>query len=288
MKKSLLLIFAIFLLAVPALAAEDTDDLVELHNAVYNRSDGMYHYTVESSGAEILTNIVDGMVTTEPVCFEIPTGVTCQLYYEGRQVTNPDYTNLTVPGRYLLDVSGSTQSYQALKFTIVNSVTGILDEYRMPVDFEVREVRFNGQSISSGMSSVDLMQEGKYEITYYCRPTLKDYRLDITIDHTPPTLALEAVVDDLAKGPVDLSDLEEWSSLYVEHNGKAIHPTRRLSESGAYVVTVTDRAGNSTTYKFRIQFYFNISSLAFFIMIVVAVAAVSIYLVIYQKRMRIR
>lgn len=288
MKKSLLIIFTIFLLALPALAAEGAGDLVELRNGVYDRSDGLFHYTVKASGAEIRTNVVDGMVTAEPVRIEIPTGVNCQLYYEGRLIADPDYTNLTVPGRYLLDVSGSGQIYQALKFTIVNSVTGILDEYRMPADFEVREVWRNGQQIPGSVSSVDLTQEGNYEITYCCIPALEDYHLNITVDHTPPTLALEAVVDDLAKGPVDLSDLEEGASLYVEHNGKVIHPARQLSESGAYVVTVTDSAGNSTTYKFRIQFYFNISSLAFFAMVVIAVTAVSIYLVIYQKRMRIR
>lgn len=263
------------------------EQVVVSSSAYYNQVAHMFVYRA-SNDVEILSSVADGMVTTESVKFDIPAGIATELYRNGNPVNQADLTNIYEPGSYVLCVKNSAQTTQSVRFTIVSSTTGALTEYVMPAGFVVKSVLRDGESIDATTTRVDLQEEGTYTIAYACQATGMSYQLDITVDHTAPTLALEGVENDVAKGPVDISDLEEGATALIQLNGDTLSYRNKLTQSGSYVVTVQDQAGNKTTYKFVIQVYLNISSLAFFAVTFVVIVIVTLYLLRKRKHLRVR
>lgn len=263
------------------------EQVVVSDSSYYNQVSNMFVYKA-SNDAEILSSVADGMVTTEPVKFDVPAGIATELFRNGQTVDQADLSNISEPGNYVLSIKNSAQATQSVRFTIVNATTGALNEYVMPEGFVVKSVLRDGQSVNATTRRVDLQEEGVYTIVYACQATGMSYQLDIAVDHTAPTLALEAVKNDVAKGPVDISDLEEGATVLIQLNGDTINYRDKLTQSGSYVVTVQDQAGNKTTYKFVIQVYLNISSLAFFAVATVVVVGVTVYLIRKRKHLRVR
>lgn len=263
-------------------------DVVPLSNSSRYEREGRVFVYRQSSGAEIKSSVASDMITTNPVTLEIPSAIDVKLYRDGQEVEEPNYAEIREPGSYTLTLDSNGMPAQILRFTIINSITGLIHEYRMPTGFMVSDVYLNDVEQRYTPYEVDMTEEGKYRISYYCIATGVSYELDVNIDHTPPELALEAVVDGVAKGPVDLTDLESGASIYIEQDGEPLSYHGTLTESGSYVITVKDQAGNVNTYKFMLQVYFNTSSLMFFAMTIVAAAAVVIYVLHSKKALRIR
>ena len=63
--------------------------------------------------------------------------------------------------------------------------------------------------------------------------------------------------------------------------------TGEFTESGSYIITVYDAAGNSTVYGYIVLLYMNASGLAFFAVLAASVAALLIYIYIKRKRLEI-
>ena len=264
----------------------DADTVAMDADSYYDRLDHMYVYQVAGSGSEIRCSAADGMITNGPVTFSVSEGLEYTLYVDGAEVTSPNLKELYEEGIY--DLKPTVQNARAIRFTIVNEKTADLVEYRLPENFEVTSVMCDGIPLSTPYNVVDLTEEGNYEISYRNTLTGIPYQLVLPIDHTAPTLALEAVVDGVAKGPVDLSDLEEGAALYIQLDGEEESFTTELVKSGAYVVTVTDRAGNASVYKFTLQVYFNTSSIVFFVVLPALIAGLVLYLIYSRKHLRVR
>ena len=311
MKRTLLIIIALFsLLTVPAMAYElDPDysgfvdefsgrpvdenaafsdaDIVALDaDSYYDRLERMFVYQIAGTGSEIRCSAADGMMTNDSVTLSIPDGVDYTLLRDGQQVPFTNLTELYEEGIY--DLKLTAQSSGQIRFTIVTEKTADVVEYRLPDNFEITEVLRDGNPVSTPSGMVELTDEGYYQISYRNLLTGIPYQLVLPIDHTAPTLALEAVVDGVAKGPVDISDVEPGASLYIELDGEKEAFTTELTKSGAYVVTVTDQAGNASVYKFTLQVYFNTSSILFFIVFPALIVGLVLYLVYSRKHLRVR
>lgn len=255
-------------------------------NSYYDRKDGMFVYQISGVGDGVRCSVADGMVTNNPVTLSIPDGVDCTLHRDGKQVDLSNVSELSEEGIY--DLSVTAQGTKLLRFSIVVNKTADIVEYRLPGYFMVSGVLRDGTAVATPPQTIDLKEEGFYQITYRCVLTGVSYQLELPIDRTPPTLALEAVVDGIAKGPVDISDVEDGASVHIELDGEEEKYTSELTKSGSYVVSITDPAGNTTTYKFLLQVYFNTSSLVFFAVFLVIVGSLIFYIVRSRKRLRIR
>ena len=145
-----------------------------------------------------------------------------------------------------------------MSFQIVESTTGRLNQYILPTGFTLRSVNFNGVPTKGGYGSVDMSQEGYYEIVYRCNQTGIDYYLNVTTDHTPPDVKFEGVdKEGRASGPVTITGLTDDDKVFVqldEHDSR-IDKNNQLTESGRYHVTVVDSAGNSVSRDFVIMIY---------------------------------
>lgn len=253
----------------------------------YDKNRELYCYTVDGFREEIAATVMTGMITTDSVSIYVPNEMDAVLYHDGAVWTDP-LTTIGEVGNYALIVTRGGAETRLLTFAIVGNLAGDLSGYRMPDNFAVTGLRWNDAEIDYSSTLVDFTDEGDYAVTYRCVPTQRIYTLRVTIDHTPPVLILDGVADGVAHGPVTLSCEEENVTARVLLDGEEIKESSTLSQTGRYDVTVTDAAGNSRTYTFRIALYFNTSSLVFFALLVVSVIAVVIFLYVDKKRVRVR
>lgn len=265
------------------------DGVVSVANGILFSTDKRrFLYPVPGAGTLCVeSDVMTGMLVTGTVNLVIPEGVNCQLYRNGKACENANGV-ISERGSYVLNYQEGEKVVSLMEFTIVNRLTCKPDRYEMPLGFVVEEVYLNGTEIATGSGEVDLTQEGTYQINYACHLTDSRYSLELVVDRTPPVLALEAVHDSVANGPVDLSDLEPGARCEIELNGSRISYTDTLTKSGNYLVTVTDEAGNSSAYAFTIQVYLNTSAWVFLLLFVGAAAALIIYLMKSRKNLRVR
>jgi len=291
-RKIIVILVALCAICTTAHAAEDTENYVFIYgNEYYDMNRGCFVFTNSSMGsAQLCTNVAEGMVTTGPVCVEIPVGYTAMLYQDGFIRSDPDFGNITDPGNYTVCITNSGGAgNKILSFTIVNETCGTVEEYKMPQGFTIRSASLDSETFAKAGSSVAFADEGMYRIDYTCLATGVSYQLRVTVDHTAPVLELRNVENGIAKGPVDISDVEQGASLFIKHDGIEMDdPGSVLDETGDYYILLTDAAGNSTEYTFHIGVYFNLSSVGLLLLAVAAIAALVIYVVRVRRKTRVR
>ena len=254
----------------------------------YNHNTRLFQYGTAPN--TVTASVVDGMVTTSAVSIDVPNGVAVLLYRNGEKVDFTDLSRIKDAGKYVLNVGESQSSDElSLRFTIVGTTTGEINEYVMPDGFRVSSVMIDGsEAPNDDASRVDLTKEGYYEIRYKCIKTQASYSLNIDIDHTGPTLKLANVVNGRSNGKVDISDYNRDDFIRINYNGSEMKYRRELTESGTYNIILQDKAGNRTEYNFIIPIYFNVSGVVF-ILILLAVIAILIAYPIYSRRhLRVR
>lgn len=256
----------------------------------YDRNERMYIFPVGDSAYTVVrASVMDGMVSNRAVRIVPDAGVQLSLFRNGEKMEDPDLDNVNLVGEYVVYSGTGLQSDdEILRFTVIGEYTNALMNYSMPDSFQLTEVTCNGEDMYFTRNSVDLSREGAYVIEYRCVRTDVEYTLQYTADFTPPVLALAAVENGIAAGPVDLSDLERGANISIWHNGEAMNPTTTLKASGEYDIIVSDAAGNTNNYAFAIRVYFDGNSIVFFLLVLAVLAATAIYVLMSRKNLRVR
>ncbi len=255
----------------------------------YDRTRQGFLYTVDGSTAQVLCTAADGMAVQESVQIVPDTGVEVTVYRDGTAMESPDLTHIYETGDYVVEAGVGGRTTQLLAFSIVGDVTCRMTGYSMPAGFAVTGAELDGAELSYDRGFVSMAREGHYVIDYRCARSGVSYELDVSVDTTPPVLAL-AEVDEKgqARGPVSLADIEEGASIGITLDGKQIPYSTELTDSGEYQIILMDRAGNVTRYQFTILIYFDMNSLLFFGLLLAAAGAVGIYIFVSRKRLQVR
>ncbi len=268
-------------------SAELTANQTALGNSIYY-DDLTERYLYDTDIGRVESNVMDGMIVTEPVILTSDNSASLILYKDGERMPQQSDATLSDVGYYVVQYNDNDGvSRTIMDFTIVSELTGMVDEYDLPNGFSTTEVTYNGSTMANS-SIIDMTQEGKYHIVYQCDRTKVSYTLDLEIDHTAPVLALEAVTNGIAKGPVDISDLEDGATIAITLDGKDYSYREKLSESGNYEITVSDAAGNETSYAFTIRIYLDSSAYISIVIVLAILAGVAAYMVIERKKLRTR
>ncbi len=265
----------------------DTSSRISIGNGIlYDSQEKRYMYPV---GTEyVYSNVLDQMITQNDVTITADAGVEYTVYLNGDAVDISDDSTVDEAGSYTVMTGKSGSQTEAFSFTIVGSAINQPDVYELPSTCVTTKVAKDGAEVSSDTRSIDLSEEGHYVIEYMCVRNDITYSLDFTVDHTAPTLTLDGVKGNKARGKVTIKDIEDGTSITIEKDGSDIKARTQITQPGSYTVRATDQAGNSTVYSFYILFYLNAGGITFLILAVVGVAAVAVYLYISRKRMRIR
>lgn len=265
----------------------------------YDRSEREYIYPLGgSSGETVSSSVADGMIVTHEVEITPSQGVNLLLYLDGNLLEDADLSLIDDPGRYVVEAQTSGSQYvRLMSFTIVGATTCLVNSYPMPSGFIIDSVEMkvkdgNGQWVAAqpqwDRSKVQMQEDGSYRIQYQCPKTGLSYTLQTIVDHTPPKLALKNVVNGLARGPVDISDLEEGCRIGITLNGGKMSYRSELTLSGDYEIILLDEAGNRTNYTFTILVYLDTNSWIFFGLVVLVLTGTGIYLYRTRKHLRVR
>lgn len=268
--------------------AETVGNQVQLSDGVYfNRTQQGFVYEVPGGGS-VLCTVAEGMVVQQAVQVVPDPGVEVKLYRNGTVVEEPNLSSIEEIGDYIVETDANGQTTQLIAFAIVGEITGQLTGYIMPRSFVITSVTRDDEQIGYERGYISMAEEGHYVVDYRCVPSGLDYQLDVVIDHTPPTLALEAVENGRARGPVSIADLEEGVSIGITCNGQQVAYRSELTEIGDYQIVLMDKAGNVSSYEFSILIYFDLNSLVFLGMVAVVLAAIGVYIIVSRKRLKVR
>ena len=265
------------------------DDRVWLSNTMFfDMLTGEFIYPVGSSDAEVRSNTADGMITSGPVVIK---GKNLQVYRNG-QLWENDVTNITEPGEYVVIGQAGSQNPRLFTFRLVGRTTSVVHSYKLPAGMIVDNAKFNGEEIYFERFSVPMEEDGKYNIEYECLTTGRKYGLEVIVDRQPPSLQFSGNIDkrNRVHSALKFSGVQPGDTLRVTLDGKAISVdvnadgTGELPQSGNYLITVFDAAGNSTQYAYTVMIYLNSSALVFFLILGASILAVAIYILIKRER----
>lgn len=251
----------------------------------YDKSSNMYIYTLTSKNAyDIKANVFDGMIVNYPVSIDAGENIYIDVFKDGEKLSNNNFNNISDHGNYKVFINDEL----IFSFSIIGEYTGFISDYNIPDDFKITRATFNGYDADFYNNHISFLNEGRYVIEYICKKTGVSYTLITNIDKSNPTLSLLNVKNGAASGPVDISDIEDNTSLEITLNGKKISNREVLRDSGDYSLILTDLAGNVTNYKFTIKPYFHVTIW----LIIAATLFICLIILIYaktsRKRIRVR
>ena len=265
-------------------------------------SDTMYYdwnthdfaYPIPDTLGEVHSNAADGMVLTTPVTLTVTGDIPLSVYRNGSEYTG-DLGRIAEAGGYTVSASVNGQSRRLLSFTLVGKSTNAIHTFLVPDGFYIREASRNGDPIYAERYSVSMEEEGAYTVEYECSATDVVYKLETTIDRTPPALILEGRVDGQGRlrSALKFSGLQAGDGVYLTRFGEYYPPeinsdgSGEVTDAGNYTMLVFDSAGNTVEYNFVILQYYNMQSWVFFLLVFAVAASVIIYIVVKRKRLKI-
>lgn len=284
-----IIFIAAVLMTVPVRArAEEENRITVSDNILYDPDEHRFVFDMSNVGAgEVKCNISDGVLTNGPVRLESDVITILEVYKDGEKLDSSDLSEITEPGSYVVNAFINGQTIRVMGFTLIEQYTS-MESYQLPKNYVVESLTYNGEAIECDPYVVYFDYEGDYVLTLCCGVSHTLYDIFLTIDKTPPVLALSNVKDGVAKGAVSLADREEGSELYIEYNNTEIIPVEELTATGSYFVVNTDAAGNRVEYKFDIVVAVNASTVWFIVIFVLIAAGITVYLLMSRKKMRIR
>ncbi len=191
------------------------------------------------------------------------------LTLNGIPVENPNLDELTEEGNYTLTVIDEAFNETTVTFTIDKTmpvVNGAVDGgyYSEDVTLTIDEkniqnakYQYNGKwySFESGHT---FTEEGTYFVRVTDMAYNKKAELTFTIDNTDPVLFVNDVavengatiyVNKKAEMTVDETNLESFTSNGADRTENVLNGSWTAANDGTYNIVVTDKAGNTTTYK---------------------------------------
>ena len=247
-----------------------------------------YVYPVDDEGGEISCTVCDGMIVQNNVDLSATDNVVPTVYINGT-VSNQADGQFTYAGSYVVTVMNAGEEKQVLSFTICGNETNNVMGYAMPDGFDIISVTLDGEEVAYSGGYVDMSQEGKYYIAYECYENNVQYALNLEVDITAPVLTFEGLDEDgKARGPVNIVNEDPDASVAISKDGKDYPMVLSyvLTQSGKYVVTVTDKAGNSSEYQFIIMIYLDSYGIILLIMFVLIIIAAGAY--VYYTRTHLK
>ena len=255
----------------------------------YDPKTAQYVYPV--GDGEVRASVAHGMIVTKPVKI---VGATLMIYKDGL-LWEGEPSSVSEPGEYVVMAQTGSQILRLFTFTIAGSANNSIYAYTLPSGMIVTNATRNGEDTDYDRSTVPMQEDGLYHVEYESLSYEAKYALDINIDRTPPEIQFSGSIDENNRvhSALGFSGLQDGDTIQAKLDGEDIEVhvnpdgSGEFTESGSYVITVYDAAGNSTVYGYIILLYFNASGLAFFAVLAACAAALLIYIYIKRKRLEI-
>lgn len=263
----------------------------------YDAASGYYNNTLRT-GSGFLTNFKNGTVTNDPVIVKASDTITYEVYRGGQPMEEfiPD-EYLTEAGSYEIypveDSSAYAQAYPSekpvLRFRIVDTAAPVSDlgVLNAPEGTVYTDVRLDGEtadaSIFRNEKTLNLEKDGTYLVSMTSEAGESD--LVVMVDKTAPrfSVATKPNLASIAYQSSDVSRVMVYRGNDLVNNGNVVST---ITEPGRYSMTVFDRAGNSTTQSFVINYRINAGAVIAILIVIGLMVALGVF--IYKVRSSVK
>lgn len=178
------------------------------------------------------------------------------------------------------------------KFRIINKACNNINIFNLPENYAFKSITFDENNIEDvkGLNSFRLKDNGTYIFNIYdTKNPKKEFSTEIILNKNLPILKVSGVTNGLATyNSVGIDTYESDITYTATCDGEAINAYGgTFSESGLYVVTAKDEAGNTNEYTFRIFYTMNLSGGTVIAIAVVIAISLIVYVVYLKKHMRV-
>ncbi|MCL2698979.1 MAG: hypothetical protein FWE68_01575 [Defluviitaleaceae bacterium] len=231
------------------------------------------------------SSIPNLMIGAERANFSIPEFAVREMLMNGEVMEFAGDELIAEPGSYLLTVTNPVTGERfGFAFVILPEFTTSVGEFTPPLGYLIESVIRDGGMFPSGATRTDIDIDGEYFISLMSTygPPLS---VSVTVDTVPPTLTIEGVdANGRAVGSEVRLTLDKPGSVVVmSRDGNPIPTSGVLTREGRYVITVTDRAGNSTVYEITIPFRLGRTAVLFIVLVVLLIAGGGFYFIKMRK-----
>jgi hypothetical protein len=253
----------------------------------------------------LLSSVPVGMTTNGPVYLMFPTE-NVSITRNGFPFAYIPGTPIEMGGAYVVSVSMELQlRLDVHHFRVVASPVNDITEFTPPDGFMIEEALFNGVAYQIlDPLAFPAFDDGEFRLTFVREDTR--YTVTVVIIRTPPQLTfmhmlvggqMEAITvpadgDGMFEGPIVFAPFEQGDdpfSIQVVFNRSAYNPTgNTLTEPGRYRITVTDVAGNSTVYTFRILYIMDVPTVWIIVIAGILLILLCVYLIHNRVTVRVR
>lgn len=258
---------------------------------------GLYGYQLPDK-TTFAISIPRGMVTAGEVTFIPGEGQNVLEVYRDEELIYPsDYTfaeegtyRLTLLSTEGMENTSNMVSYLTeVTFQIITPVTAALDELVTPKEFELLRVSCNGEVLDQASQSL-IWEDGYYVCSWRAKADSSIiYQTDFTLDTQAPELIFSKnITQGAVRPPLTMEATEEGCTLTMKYGAEqAVMDTWELTQSGVYLLTVTDRAGNAQSYQVTIDLAVGNYFTYLFIILAVILAGAGLWLAFLRKHMQV-
>lgn len=255
------------------------NDTKALKTQTYDKTKNMYQI-VFLNGFTFQSNVPENMITSSRVRLILEEDSEYQLYRGEEELEWDVNQELTEFGQYRL-VSGDEEFRFEISNTYIN-----WDEYQAPVGTEITEVTFKEEKLSlTDRHSFVMKEDGKYTIALMGDGGER-YTVTLNRDTDAPKFTVQ--VERQRAAITYLAD--DMASITLKKNGeepKAFISTA-VTVPGKYVLTVTDRAGNSSSEEFTLRYHLNMYAVTAILIIAAGIAGGVVFLLRKKRNLGVR
>lgn len=250
----------------------------------FDAEQNLYYYTFRD-GSRFMIGVPQNGISNSAVLVVLPTGGSGKVSMGENSMDLPERVSVNEDGNYHIEVTSAGGESISWNFSVMSHAVSSLAQIQAPEGYYISSIVKDGVPVEGihEAKTYDLKADGSYTVSflsYY--EEYPEWFLAAMLDTQAPTLQFSGI-DESGKATgktVEYKPSEENVAVTVTKGKKTVKTFHNTIEgSGTYVVTVSDAAGNQTTYEIKIPYRADKMT----VLLVVVVWLLALGFVIYYK-----
>ena len=262
----------------------------------YNQDKKMFGYRTSANNLVYLSQ-PSGIITNRPVVVEYGESVRVFAFKDDAQIENvKSGAEFSEKGIYSISFVSSADGdvdgkLGTVTFRIIDGPINDIDIFNAPKDFTIDSVKYENEDFSDNNENYCKMNiDGAYDfVVKYNKNSNVTYDVHIVRDATAPVVRISnGGLGYKVKGGAEIYSVEPDAQLRIEYEGNDVTSDgMNLERSGTYKVVVSDKAGNSRTYRLENTKKFSLSLKGVIITLVLIGAALAYLMHLSKQKVQV-
>lgn len=259
----------------------------------FDHNQQQYYYTF-SDGSRFLIGVPQNGISNTPVLVTIPTGGKGTVTMGENFIDLPETVTVNEDGIYHIEVTSAGGETVTWDFRVMGHAVSDLTQIQAPEGYYISSIVKDGVPVEGVETSgvYDLKADGSYTVSFLSY--YKDYPewfMAAALDTEAPTLQFIGVDAEgkTTGGTVEYVPSEEDAVVTVMKGKKEVKTVgNTIKDSGTYIVSVSDAAGNQTAYEIKIPFKADKMTILLVVVVWILAAGFVVYYKINARKFKVR